>query len=264
MKSWLHDVTIIRVSTFAAMSCTRGGMPAAFRLNRLLRSSSRIGAAGRAIDQQPVADGRRAVLIAVVRRERSYAVVEGGIGDLQPAPVNREHAGRNATGQIPDAQLRLKEVRPAESGQFIQSCCHRSRPFRLCGRQSAQQSAGPWSRRRQLLTGREGKRRSAAPTPDMSPALSGDSLASPRMDGDSHEFPPRLECVCRNAVARGFARRKPQRIYSTSPSRYCRAKSRGRSRRWKRSGSAFSAHRAIRAPTSSASPPGIRTSRSSR
>ena len=125
MKSWLHEVTTSSVSTLAAMSCTRRPVPAAFRLNRLLRASTRRGrwfAGSRSTKSPTVAwsSSPSATSAAHAPRTRS--------GDVEAVPVHRQHPGGQKRFSLASVNLRGEVVRPAEFGQPVKNVRHWFRP----------------------------------------------------------------------------------------------------------------------------------------
>ena len=114
MKSALQEVTTKSVSRLAAISCAAAPVPAARRSEHRLALEPPQRPAGRAVGEQPVADGD-----AGARQRRA--------GFEAPRPSRAEHVdavamhGRDpdrlAGGELVRVEPGLEDVRPAEVAQ---------------------------------------------------------------------------------------------------------------------------------------------------
>ena len=111
------------VSTLAAMSCSLRLVPAARRLNRLLRCSRR---RARVV---PASSSSQSPTVAAAssppaRRKRRDQRVDARPGHMNAVAMHRHDAHRRHGIQFVDIELRGKESVPAEIGQLGDLRCH--------------------------------------------------------------------------------------------------------------------------------------------
>ena len=120
--------------------------------------------------------------------------------------MHRKHARRHKPLQLIRSDLRLKVVRPAESGKVANMICHWFRPFLARVTRGVQQRTGRVASGRRCA-GLVEKRRITRHEM-RGRVLKRAFLASPSSGGGNHEIPPSFGLREERPVARSAAERK--------------------------------------------------------